>query len=217
MASKNIVLKGTTYNGVESITLPTSPNGTATFCEISDTTATAADVDSSKWFYTALGVLTQGTASGGGGGGSGLVYEAGTWSPSEDVANYVISLTNTHAEAPFFYMISDASGDYDGTTNSCYMTTYFNYAQYAGQPMYQDEGDPYYAVSVMRYRGSSATSLSMTTLNIAYPYTDPSSGQSSYCRYWATETGIRAYTNNSSRYWRNGRTYKWIAVWRPTT
>lgn len=63
MASKNIVLKGATYNGVESITLPTSPSGTATFCEISDTTATASDVLNSKYFYTAAGVKTQGTGT----------------------------------------------------------------------------------------------------------------------------------------------------------
>ena len=61
MASKNIVLKETTYNGVESITLPTSPSGTATFVEVSDTTAIASDVLNSKYFYTAAGVKTQGT------------------------------------------------------------------------------------------------------------------------------------------------------------
>ena len=63
MASKNIVAKGTTYNGVESVTFPTSPSGTATFYEVSDTTATASDVLNSKYFYTANGVKTQGTGT----------------------------------------------------------------------------------------------------------------------------------------------------------
>jgi len=63
MASKNIVAKGTTYNGVESVTFPTSPSGTATFFEVSDTTATASDVLNSKYFYTAAGVKTQGTGA----------------------------------------------------------------------------------------------------------------------------------------------------------
>lgn len=63
MASKNVIAKGTTYNGVESITLPTSPSGDATFYEISDTTATASDVLNSKYFYTAAGVKTQGTGT----------------------------------------------------------------------------------------------------------------------------------------------------------
>lgn len=63
MASKNIIAKGTTYNGVESVTFPTSPSGTATFYEVSDTTATASDVLNSKYFYTAAGVKTQGTGT----------------------------------------------------------------------------------------------------------------------------------------------------------
>ena len=63
MASKNIIAKGTTYNGVESVTFPTSPSGDATFYEISDTTCTASDVLNSKYFYTAAGVKTQGTGT----------------------------------------------------------------------------------------------------------------------------------------------------------
>lgn len=63
MASKNIVAKGTTYNGVESVTFPVSGGGNATFYEVSDTTATASDVLNSKYFYTAAGVKTQGTGT----------------------------------------------------------------------------------------------------------------------------------------------------------
>lgn len=44
---------------------------TITALDISDTTAVASDVASGKYFYTAAGVKTQGSASGGGGGGSG--------------------------------------------------------------------------------------------------------------------------------------------------
>lgn len=42
---------------------------TITALDISDTTAVAADVAQGKYFYTAAGVKTAGTASGGGGGG----------------------------------------------------------------------------------------------------------------------------------------------------
>ena len=61
----DIVAKGATYNGVESITFPVSGGGDATFYEVSDTTAEASDVASGKYFYTSSGVKTQGTASGG--------------------------------------------------------------------------------------------------------------------------------------------------------
>lgn len=47
--------------------MPKTGGGTATFTDVTDTTAAAADVASGKYFYTAAGVRTQGTNSGGGG------------------------------------------------------------------------------------------------------------------------------------------------------
>lgn len=64
--SKNITLLGASYSDVPAVTLPQTGSGTATFYDVSDTTAAAADVASGKYFYTSSGVKTQGTASGGG-------------------------------------------------------------------------------------------------------------------------------------------------------
>ena len=47
---------------------------TITALDISDTTAVASDVASGKYFYTAAGVKTQGTASGGGGATQHTIY-----------------------------------------------------------------------------------------------------------------------------------------------
>ena len=69
--SQNITLLGASYSAVPGVTLPKTGGGTATFYDVSDTTAAAADVATGKYFYTAAGVRTQGTNSGGG-GGSGL-------------------------------------------------------------------------------------------------------------------------------------------------
>lgn len=66
MTTRNISLLGATYSAVPQVQLPISGGGTATFTEITDTTAAASDVASGKYFYTAAGVKTQGTASGGG-------------------------------------------------------------------------------------------------------------------------------------------------------
>jgi len=65
--AQNITLLGASYSDVPGVTLPKTGGGTATFYDVSDTTAAAADVASDKYFYTAAGVRTQGTNSGGGG------------------------------------------------------------------------------------------------------------------------------------------------------
>jgi len=67
--AQNITLLGASYSDVPAVTLPKTGGGTATFTDVTDTTAAAADVASGKYFYTAAGVKTQGTSSGGGGSG----------------------------------------------------------------------------------------------------------------------------------------------------
>ena len=68
MATKDIVLAETRiYRNVPALTLPTEGGGSATFPDVSDTTATAADVAQGKTFYTANAQKATGTASGGGG------------------------------------------------------------------------------------------------------------------------------------------------------
>ena len=65
--SQDISLWNAVYSAVPAITLPKQGGGTATFTDVSDTTASASDVASGKYFYTSGGVRTQGTNSGGGG------------------------------------------------------------------------------------------------------------------------------------------------------
>lgn len=64
--AQTVNLWGATYSNVPAIDVP-SGNSTARFTDVTDTTATAADVASGKYFYTAAGVKTEGTSSGGGG------------------------------------------------------------------------------------------------------------------------------------------------------
>ncbi len=64
--SQNVSLWGATYSNVPAIDVPKSGGGTATFTDVTDTTATASDVASGKYFYTAAGVKTQGTSTSGG-------------------------------------------------------------------------------------------------------------------------------------------------------
>ena len=59
--AQNVVINGVTYQNVPEVDIPKSGGGTAKFTDITDTTATAGDVLSGKYFYTSGGTKTQGS------------------------------------------------------------------------------------------------------------------------------------------------------------
>lgn len=102
--SQNISLWNAIYSAVPAVNLPKQGGGTARFTDVTDTTASASDVASTKYFYTSSGVRTQGTASGGG-GQSGL--KKGTLTVSSNVntsTNTKITDTSTIGFTPSAFM-----------------------------------------------------------------------------------------------------------------
>lgn len=145
-------------------------------------------------------------------GGGGLIYETGTWIPSQDVALGTISFANTHTEAPFYYCIYDSTSTPAATNTENLVVSYTNFHQYFGSDVVYGSSHVY-GIVVTRYR-SSQTSTGGASIAITAPYTSTSDSYNYDSRYWAKETGFTAYTNSNARYWRANREYKWIAVWK---
>lgn len=206
--AQNISLWGANYSAVPSVLLPKQGGGTASFVDVTSTTATASDVASGKLFYTALGVLTTGTASGG--GGTGLVYETGTYTPTADIARPTINFASTHATVPVFVGLEDVDSTVPAqSSNQVFM--YFNAQRFSGYGYRYNSQSTRAGLAAYAYMGS-ANSAGGTVL-VRYPDTNATDTSTSYTRYWVTESGFSPYSNSTGRYWRSGRTYKWIAVW----
>lgn len=115
--SQNITLLGASYSAVPGVTLPKTGGGSATFYDVSDTTASASDVATGKYFYTAAGVKTEGTNSGGGGGS--VQYDTKTATAS----NYPTSLafSSMKGEPKFFVVRLNAQVSSSGSTTYYYI------------------------------------------------------------------------------------------------
>ena len=116
--AQNITLLGASYSNVPAVELPKTGGGTASFTDVTDTTAAASDVASGKYFFTANGVLTLGTNQGGSGDGyvwqdgSGYVHlsdEEGT-QPIYDTLNVSSSGTFTPATGHAYNSVVVPSG-----------------------------------------------------------------------------------------------------------
>lgn len=179
-----------------------------TLIDLTDTTAVAADVASGKLFHLASGVLATGTAVMSG----GLDYEIGTFEPEENVARPQINFAKTHATMPILVSFSDATG-VDTTTQSNLVFTYFDYWKAFGKGFPYNTTNVRYSIIWYNYRLNNTGSTSVGATTTSYTSGNVNKDETKYPRYWVDESGFRPYTTSSSRYWRAGRTYKWIAVW----
>ena len=152
-----------------------------------------------------------------GGGGSGLKYETGEYTPSSDITRPTITFSNSHTEAPVFVLFSDMTGTAHSDTNSNYNFMYCDFYKLWGHGIPYSSSGYRYAAAYYSYRSNSTSSISSSATICSYNSSNTSSSSTSYPRYWASPTDFHPYSNSTSRYWRSGRTYKWIAVWKPTT
>lgn len=191
MANKSITWLGNTYSSTGHVNLPQTGGGTATFYEISDTTAAAADVASGKYFYAADGTRTLGTASGGGGASNVVMGTFITSSTTGAASTFTIPYTGSGYPMQLRIWIDGGTYNNSSTGN----TTWYNLVQrYAigefsitkarmdSAPSWATSGAENYGVVMLIYKNgtSNATSYSRTSAMSANSYStiDASGGAS---------------------------------------
>lgn len=113
--AQDISLLGAIFEDVPAVLLPINGGGTARFTDTSDTTAAASDVASGKYFYTAQGVRTSGTGSGGATLITKSITQNGTYNASSDNADGYSSVTVNVSGGGAVESNDVNFYDYDGT------------------------------------------------------------------------------------------------------
>lgn len=224
MSSKNIILEGATYNGVESITLPTSGGGSATFNEVSDTTAIAEDVASGKFFYNALGVLTEGTASGGGGGASN--YASGEFTVQNSEGIQIINIPYDGDGYPIVCDIYVKSGVMDKSDDWRTPIIYRGVGQVSilkellhTAPTYSGITGKDQGMVFSQYKSSSSNASAIGSSNYLYAQvyrgaaSNPTGSDSNNCVMFASKNEMKIFVRSTSYGFVQGLTYVYHVVY----
>lgn len=205
--AQQVEIAGVLFNDVPYIQCP---DGNGVYHQFLDTTiasnaASASDITSGKLAFV-NGELVTGTASGGG----GLVYEAGTLTPAGDIVRPVISFSNVHTNKPSLVLISDIEETIAAADSAEYFAI-LNWFDCFGVALKASSTIMNYARIQFGYKTSAGLTQGGYVIN-SY-----GSGSTSALGYYLSNSSFKPYVGSNSRYFRSGRTYKWIAVWAPTS
>ena len=154
-----------------------------------------------------------------GGGLSDYEVETGEYTPTSNIARPTISFAKTHDTTPFLVAMVMTTLNSTTSNNRNYVWMYFDFYRLFGGYI---PGSPSNTGALQYGRvdytySTSNGSLTSTGAGINYNSDNPNAGGANYARYWATESAFMPSSASTSRYWGNGKTFKWIAVWKKST
>ncbi|MBQ1569689.1 MAG: hypothetical protein IIZ78_01095 [Clostridiales bacterium] len=130
------------------------------------------------------------------GGGSGLEYEEGTYTATEDSIP-TISFAGSHTKAPDTVMFIDVSENTATVGSTITMFVFVN------------------ALALFGFEWTSTNKISeFYVYSRLSPTLSTTSGVSPYTRNEITASGFKPYAGATSFLCRTGQTYKWIAIWK---
>lgn len=145
----------------------------------------------------------------------GLEYETGIWTPDESTARPTISFANQHSEPPIAILMADGTGTPHSATQSNYLFVWFDAQRFAGHGFPYSSSGYRYEVAYYSYRANSTSSISNAGTLCSQQTTSDSASGVNYPKYWATASEFHPYSGSTGRTWKSGRSYHWIAIWKP--
>lgn len=205
--AQNVTVAGASYSAVPSIVLPKTGGGTASFIDVTGTTATASDVASGKIFFAADGTQTTGTASGGGGASN---FVMGTFTTGASAGASSLTIPYTGSGYPIAAIVVIDGGAYNSAISDWY-TSVQRYA--VGQwtmsksvmtsaPTYTTSGKENQGVLTAVYKNSTSSSTSYTRTSAM-----DTNAFSSSNAYSAAVTCVRFKGNTTLSYYVNTSGY----------
>lgn len=141
------------------------------------------------------------TLASGYGGGSGLEYEKGTYTAAAD-GNPTINFTNSHSTAPALVVFVDADSYVNQIAGILYsfvgLTALFGQGVETSSTTTRDA-----FFGSMRINNNGLANSAFKSITTVSDH--------------VTNTGFKPNFDNTSSKCKSGKTYKWIAVWAPTS
>lgn len=218
--AQNITLMGASYSAVPAVDLPKTGGGTARFTDVSDTTATAADVASGKLFHAADGTLTQGTSSGGGGASN---FVTGTFTTGSSAGASTVTIPYSGDGYPVMAVVVVEGGAYVSGTAWYNSVQRYAVGQWtmtksvmSSEPTYSTSGTQNQAVTTAIYKNSTSSSTSYTRTSGMNTNTYSSSNATNAavtCVRFKSDTTLSYYVNTSSYGLLPSTTYRYYVVY----
>ena len=205
----DITIAGATFSDVTKIQIPKSGSGTAEFLEVS---GSQEITENNTYDVSALAQVVVNVA--GGGGGGGWETESGTWTPAADTEHYTdgIPYSNPHSSRPDLILMVDATGTALPTQSPAY-AAFINFETLLGSK-FPFSGSTLRSIGFVDY---AATSSSTSTTYGGKGVNDSTGSTVLYASFFTSNSKFFPYTfaNGASLSFRAGRTYKWLALWKP--
>lgn len=145
------------------------------------------------------------------GGGGGLEYEYGEFKPTTvKNSNNTFTFSKSHATRPLFVCLYYANAEILQNSSIAYWAV-INWYDADGAPMPYNSSINYYG----RLLYATYSNSGMVVANVGI--TSLTGDSNSAMDYSMSETGFHPRFGSFTAYYRANKSYKWIAVWAPTS